>query len=133
MRRAILVLIIISAACGGSSSPTQPAPQPIPAANIVTDGGASWSFTPFATSALFHETMKNTGVGCAQNVRGVVKFFDQGGAQLGTSYNWSAPINITTVRPSESFSYESGLIPIFVSSGSKTYKSEPAWDNVRCP
>ena len=81
-----LLLILVLGACGGGSSggnpvtptpaPTQPtAPPLIPAANIIAFGQGQL-LSCFFSQCDFQGEARNTGLGCADTVRGTTKFFN---------------------------------------------------------
>jgi hypothetical protein len=134
-RSAVVLGILLFIACGGATAPTPaPTPPPIPTATLVGEGGGQWSLCagpPFSVCT-FQAAVKNTGPGCAVNIRGVVKFFDAAGAQLSTAYNWTAPPAVSVLRPGESFSYLIPLVPSALSVTAATFRTEAAWDPTRC-
>lgn len=135
MKRLMIAGLILLAGCGGST-PTQPAtPTPIPAANLAGDGSSPQitlcAGAPFNTCT-FQAAVKNSGPGCATNIRGVVKFFDQAGGQIGASLNWIAPAAVTTLRVNETFSYTVSPVQTATLNAAATFRTEAAWDNVRC-
>jgi hypothetical protein len=75
--------------------------------------------------------MRNTGVGCANAVRGTVTFNNAQNQPLGT-YQWSIT---AMVRPDETFVFTTspGAIPTSVSDTQGNYSVSPSWTDVRCP
>ena len=144
MRRLLIVVAtVVIVGCGGGSTPTAspspvpapapspaPAAPPLPAANIVSAGGGSWSRCT-ATGCVFNGPMRNTGVGCANAVRGTVTFNNAQNQPVGT-YQWSV---LAMVRPDENFVFTTalGAIPTSVSSIDGNYSVSPSWTDVRCP
>lgn len=121
--------LLTVAACGGSSSPTQPSPPP--AAAITATGTSQWSLClPLINTCTWQAEIKNTGIGCAANVRGTVTFRTAQGVIEG-SYNWTGP---SLMRPGETYVYTVPNVPAAIASSSGgTYQTQPSFDTVRCP
>ena len=140
MRRLLIVVVaVVMVGCGGGSTPTAspspvpapaPAAAPIPAASIVSAGGGSWSKCA-SSGCVFNGPMRNSGVGCANAVRGTVTFNNAQNQPLGT-YQWSIS---AMVRPDETFVFTTslGAIPSSVSATPGNYLVSPSWTDVRCP
>ncbi len=126
-------LLMVVVGCG-SSSPAAPTPAPIPAASVAGDGSPPQvtlcAPAPF-NSCTFTAAVRNAGPGCAAGVRGIVRFFDQSGSQLGPSLNWTLPTNVV-LRPGETFAFVVSPVQVSVLNAATTFRAEPAWDNVRC-
>ena len=135
MPRLFLALVLlVCTACGGSSPTAPAAPAPIPDANLVDGGGAQVTNclpAPFSTCN-FTASVKNNGPGCAANIRGVVKFFDGGSAQVGAPLNWSLPGTVPMLRAQETVAYTVFQAPASTLNAGRTYRVEVNWDNVRC-
>ena len=145
MRRLLIVVVtVVMVGCGGGSTPTAspspvpapapapaPAAPPIPTASIVSAGGGSWSKCSTSGGCVFNGPMRNTGVGCANAVRGTVTFNNELNQPLGT-YQWSIS---AMVRPDEAFVFTTspGAIPASVSATQGNYSVSPSWTDVRCP
>jgi hypothetical protein len=144
MRRLLIVVVtVVMVGCGGGSTPTAspspvpaPAPAPVPAAppiptaSIASAGGGSWSKCN-NSGCVFNGPMRNSGVGCANAVRGTVTFNNAQNQPLGT-YQWSIS---AMVRPDETFVFTTapGAIPASVSATQGNYSVSPSWTDVRCP
>jgi hypothetical protein len=140
MRRLLIVVVtVVMVGCGGGSTPTAspspvpapvPAAPPIPTASIVSAGGGSWSKCN-NSGCVFNGPMRNSGVGCANAVRGTVTFNNGQNQPLGT-YQWSIS---AMVRPDEAFVFTTalGAIPPNVSAAQGNYLVSPSWTDVRCP
>jgi hypothetical protein len=130
-----LALLLGLVACGGSSPTAPPTPAPIPAANLGSDGAqGQWSLCagPPFNVCNFSAGVRNSGPGCATNIRGVVRFLDGAGNQVGASVNWTAPAAVVILRPNESFTFVmAGVASSFMTSA-QTFRTEANWDNVRC-
>ena len=136
-----LLLILVLGACGGGSSggnpvtptpaPTQPtAPPSIPAANIIAFGQGQL-LSCFFSQCDFQGEARNTGLGCADTVRGTTKLFN-GSQQVGTTFSWTLE-STRVIRVNEAFTYRT-YVGSAVSAGSfNRYETEAAWTNVRCP
>jgi len=144
MRRLLMVVVtVVMVGCGGGSTPTAspspvpapapspaPAAPPLPAANIVSASGGSWSRCS-SVGCVFNGPMRNTGVGCANSVRGTVTFNNAQNQPIGT-YQWSFT---AMVRPDETFVFTTalGAIPSSVSAAQGNYSVSASWTDVRCP
>ena len=144
MQRLLIVAVtVVMVGCGGGSTPTAspspvpapapapaPAAPPLPTASIVSAGGGSWSRCT-SSGCVFNGPMRNSGVGCANAVRGTVTFNNEQNQPLGT-YQWSFS---AMVRPDEAFVFTTapGAIPTSVSSTPGNYSVSPSWTDVRCP
>lgn len=131
MRYALaVVLLLLTAACG--DSPTAPSSPPaLPSARLVMEGGSTWQNCLLGNCS-FRAELRNTGPGCATGVRGVTRFYDATDAVLGAGLNWGLTDG-TIVRPGEVFAYSIFPVSIDVANKAKTYVTEPAWTDVRCP
>jgi hypothetical protein len=140
----------VLSACGSNaptapSSTTTPAPVPAPiaAANIVLPAGAGLSVPgcdanrrmaalmglPSATCFQFNGILRNSGSGCAANVRGTTRTYaDPGMSRIIGSAGWSYS---SMVRPNEQFSYSGGVIDV-PSNGDFYFVTTASWDNTRC-
>jgi len=128
MKPAVLAIALLSVGCGAEPAPTPvPVPQPAPAA-IASEGSLAFELCgPGGSLCLFSGTARNTGTGCAENVRGVTKVVDAAGVQVGATAAWSY---LSRVRAGETFVYREcclspGLAPV-------TYSTAISWDTVWC-
>jgi hypothetical protein len=143
-------LAVVVSACGSNtptapSSTTTPAPVPAPmaAANIVLPAGAGLSVPgcdanrrmaalmglSTATCFQFNGTLRNSGSGCAANVRGTTTIAAEPGMnRIIGSAGWSYS---GMVRPNEQFSYSGGAIDV-PSNGDFYFVTTASWDNTRC-
>lgn len=127
---ALVPMVTLLAACGGSQSPVVAStPTPLPAANLVTSGAGTWLLC--AVNCVFQGDGRNLGSGCARDVRGVTRFYGASGEQLGSAFAWSLAAT-RTVRPNEAFVYLVTLVPTDINSRMRQYRSEVAWTNVAC-
>lgn len=129
-----VVLVALSAiACGGNSStPASPSPPPLAAANLQASGQGSW-VSCLRDDCQFQGEIRNSGPGCANQVRGVVRFLNPQGQQVGSSEWLLAGSQV--IRVNETVVYRSLYISgaVIQSASNGTYRSEPAWTNVACP
>jgi hypothetical protein len=121
-------------ACGGSNrSPTTPTPPPIPPATLVLDGQAQWvDCFPTLGLCVFRDGLRNTGTGCAANVRGVTRFI-YAQNQESAPFNWNVPASAPILRPNEVVAYQIAAVPYAIASTTTAYRTESSWDDVRCP
>jgi hypothetical protein len=124
----LAMLALVTSGCGGNKN------EPILAANLVVVGTLSvsncqvFSVTGLFNCGTFSGIIRNTGPGCAANVRGTtVSVFTDGGGQIGSA-GWSYS---GTVRDGEQFNYTGGPI-VVAQTGLWEYVTTPSWDNVRC-
>lgn len=131
----IAALLALVVACGGSNTaPTRtPAPAPIPPAQIVSGGGGSFINCLLTIDVCdFQGELRNSGAGCANDVRGIVRFFNASGQQLYTAFSWSLTAT-QVIRPNESFTFRArGVQPASGLQATATYRVEPSWTDVRC-
>ena len=158
MRRWALIWLTLLAACEGPMGPTGPAgPQGSPGpqgsqgltgsrgpegppgpmgsstqAFLTFSSPSSWPSCSSSGACTFRAEGKNVGGGCAFGARGVIRFYNNSNQQLGSAVEWSEPF--VTIRPNESFVYESGLwaVPASTNTMSGTYRTEATWQNVSC-
>jgi len=126
-----LYAFLLSLTACGSSTPSAPTPQPIPAARVMQTGSNQWvSCLPIVNTCTFQAEIKNIGIGCAGNIRGTTRFGDATGATLGT-FNWTTGGGL--MRPQETYVYAIPGVPFAIAYGQgTTFTTQPAWDNVRC-
>lgn len=126
MRWTVVALTaLLCGACDGdplglSSTPT------IPPANIVVNSGSKLRWECPFSQCRFEGEARNTGSGCAYNVRGVTKFYDANHAMLARA-DWTYA---SKVRPGESFLYSGWIDPW--SGTVANFGTEFAWDDVSC-
>lgn len=125
---ALAAAVLYLSACGGSQA--APTPPPPPPATIVAVGPSQWvNCLPLVNLCTFQAEIRNTGSGCAANVRGTTRFETEGREVLG-SFNWTGPAS--PMRPNETFVYTIPNIPVSIWSVPTLFQTQPSWDNVRC-
>ena len=145
-RLVAVACLLMMVACGDDapSSPTAPTPvvmspppQP-PSARIIREPSSSGKFVrcsgggrlPIPRTCTFLAAARNTGEGCATDVRAAVTFRDANKGVISgpkESYPLVPPSRI--VRPGEVFNYEVGLVN---PEGVTAYSVEFAWTTVSC-
>lgn len=132
MRRLLILLALAASACGKD---TPVAPTIIPATliqqgTLIVNGCGTPSPTGVYSCSSYTGTVKNTGTGCASNVRGVTKtYVATTRAQVGSS-EWFFSGRI---RPNEEISYTGLVIAVpGPLTGGWAYTTEASWDNVSC-
>ncbi len=133
LRKTIFVVAAISlAACGGGDSGTGTDDDPtIPTANLVPVGGGNFTDCG-SVFCKFVGDGRNSGSGCAEVVRGVVKFLDAAGAQLGASEAWELSPG-TVIRSGESFTFTIfGVNLTIVNTPVAATTEEFSWTDVSC-
>jgi len=143
MRRLLLCFVVVVGlvSCGSDkdepqSTPTSPTPAPTPAptrAFFVPVGG--FAFTecvataePFCT---FIAQLENRGTGCAEAVRGTVRFFSAAGIQLSLPLAWNLPPN-QIVTGNAVVTYRVHFVPVNVAQLTTDYIVVPQWTDVSC-
>jgi len=143
MRHSFLCLLVVVGlvSCGSdkddpSPSPTAPSPSPVPAptrAFFVPVGG--FAFTectatadPFCT---FVAQLENRGTGCAEALRGTVRFFSASGIQLSLPLSWNLPPN-QIVLGNAVVTYRVHFVPVNVAQLVADYIVVPQWTDVSC-
>lgn len=122
-----LTLGLLVSACGGSdNSPTAP-PAATPTASLTTSGTGQWVTCLGTLGCNFQGDARNVGAGCAGTVRGVTRFYDAAGTQVGVG-QWG--LGSRVIRPNEAFLYST--IERFANTSITAYLTEPTWTNVTC-
>ena len=132
MRFRFPVVLLAALTIGGcGNSPTAPAaPPPIPAANLVAEGGLTLLTPACMFTCAFQGQLRNTGAGCANTIRGTTRFFNSAGTELA-ALGWSKAASFV-VRPGELMSYNVAFVPRSVVDQASTFSTEASWTNVRC-
>ena len=124
------LLVIGLIACGDNSTPTSPPPPALAKANIVMSGNQYWVNCFFSCFA--QADARNLGPGCARAVRGVLRFSNGAGAQIGPSYSWSLASDIV-VRANEIFTYRpTERVPTDIVNEVATYTTQFSWTDTAC-
>lgn len=130
VRVLVVSLVVLAAACGGSS-PLQPSPAPQPppdpqfeavreSLTFGTLGATGWPFTAAG---------RNVGAGCAVRVRGATRFFQDGVEVL--TVPWALdPTRV--IRPQEPFDYASCCVSTALADANLGWNIRFEWDTVRC-
>jgi hypothetical protein len=119
---------IFAVTCGGGRSiPTAPS---VPPANIVREGLLQFPNCDFGFCSYQGEA-RNVGQGCAGNVRGVTRLFNNANEQVGVA-EWR--LGNRRVRPQEAFLYGccGPSFPQSIVNAPGTYRTDFSWDNVAC-
>ena len=128
MKRGILVLTLLAlASCESGTGVAL-------TANLTHDGEGTWTecYGVNTVNCDFIGDGRNVGLGCATDVRGVVKFLDAAGVQLGPSESWSLPGFLRVVRPDEAFTYTVFLVPESIVNATEAKLQEFTWTDVEC-
>lgn len=131
-----VVLMGLLAGCGGDSEPMTepPPPAPPPEVEVVFDAEAEWVDCTNVGSqfdgCVFQGSGSNLGPDCAYGVNGLVRFFDESGAQIGAAKSWGA--DRSPVLPGRSFIFMTSSlvgdkIPISTVEATATYQLDPSW------
>ena len=129
MKRGVLVLTLLAlASCGESGTGVRPM------ANLTHDGEGTFTDCSGVTviRCSFVGDGRNVGLGCATDVRGVVKFLDAANVQLGPSKSWSLPGFSRVVRPNEAFIFTVFNLPDSIVDATEAKQQEFSWTNVEC-
>jgi hypothetical protein len=131
----VLSFACLFAACGGSSTPT--APAPLPAASLQPEGSAAWgtcvAVPPLAAGRQgchFIGGLRNTGLGCAGTVHGTVRFTDAGGQAIGAPYAWTLDA-ARVVQAGELVTYQTPDL-VTQDPAIAQYVTVPVWTDVAC-
>ena len=131
-QRAILVLALALVSCGDDGVVV------LPTANLVRDGAGAWQDCSTISCASNPPTFdfvgdaRNLGPGCATSVRGVVKFVDAAGVQLGPTESWSLLSSSRVLRSGEAFTFLVLPISESIMDATATTDQEFSWTNVGC-
>ncbi len=107
---------------GCSDSPSDGGPT----AEVVAEGG-SFSDCQYFFGFFFCDFLgvgRNLGPDCAEDVRGVTRFYNVAGGQVGPADSWLGPSHLT---PGQGFTYILTTLPAAVS-----YQTEASWTSARC-
>ena len=100
------------------------------AANIVANAGVQIGLcSDLGLECSYSQDYRNTGKGCANNVRGKVRAF-QGDTLLQT-VDWSLATSIV-IQPGEIFPVEDCCITSDTAQAANRYTGEAFWNNVAC-
>jgi len=128
----VLMLIVLALAGCGESDPTETG---FPSANLVAEEGGAFSsctsFISIPNDCDFVGEGRNLGPGCADTIRGVTKFYDASGTQLGAAESWSF-FTFIVVQPGEAFTYEIRNVRLEIVDAFASFTSEVSWANIRC-
>lgn len=142
MRRVALAFAVLLVVAGCSSDaqdpqptidPLGPTPTPATRAFFVSVGSFSWvdcvpTAQPFCT---FQAQLRNAGSGCAEAVRGTVRFSTFSGVQLGLPRDWALPPN-QIVFGSETVTYRIPFVPLDIAQATADFIVVPRWTDVSC-
>lgn len=121
----VAILLLSSlAGCGGTTEPEA-------LANIVAFGPGTW-VTCLTRGCDLNAEARNTGIGCATDIRGITRFYDIAGEQNGSGFSWQTSALPNLVRPNEAFTYVVRSVPLSIRNNYETFVSEISWTNVRC-
>ena len=128
MKRGILVVTLLAlASCESGTGVAEPA-----SLTQDSEGTFTGCFGVNNINCDFVGDGRNVGLGCATDVRGVVKFLDAAGVQLGPSKSWSLPGFQRVVRPDEAFTFTVFLIPESIVNATETKLQEFSWTDIEC-
>ena len=135
MNRGILVLTLLALASCGEDGPTEPdvpdVPDVLPTANIVREGGGAWVNCGLSVCDFIGDA-RNSGLGCANTVRGVVIFLDAASAQLGPSMSWQISPASSVFRPGELFTFGVQNVSRSIVDVTVATNMEFSWTDVAC-
>jgi len=125
--RGLVVFFLVLLFGGCSDSPSDAGAT----AEVVADEGGSFSdcVTIITTVCNFIGEGRNLGPDCAQNVRGVTRFYRSGGGQVGAAASWEGPFHL---RPGEAFTYRVNNVGPPITNEAVSYGAEASWTSVRC-
>jgi len=120
------------------SNPPGPPAAPTPQAQLVGEGALRWlncTDIPGGPNTCAFEAMgRNVGTGCAQNVRGTIRFFISQAAMDAGQELASGPWSLVPTQkfqPNELFVF-SGQFSRDVRDQTQVFSTEFQWDNVAC-
>ena len=131
LRLAFALSALLLVACGGDSPSGPSAAANIVAANIVSAGGGNFTLCNSVGCVGFNVPLRNTGAGCASEVRGTVTVMTGQQQPVGT-WQW---VVSTTMRPGETVvatANPSQTSAITSNAQVTSYTVSPSWTNVRC-
>ena len=132
-RGVVPVLTLLALASCGGDGPTEP--DVLPTANLVSESAGAWtncSGIGGTNSCSFVGDGRNLGPGCANVVRGVVRFLDAAGAQLGASRSWQFSPAASVFRPNEAFVFTVTLVSRVIVDATASTQQEFSWTDTAC-
>lgn len=109
-------------ACHGSSSS--------PATPAVLSAHGTLGFS-CQLDCSFSGEATNSGLGCADNVRGITRLLDDDGREIARE-DWSLDPS-RKIRPSETFLYQDCCFSLTEVNAMSSYKTDIFWNAVSCP
>lgn len=133
MKRIVVVLALggLVSACSGNKTAPTPPPASIASQGTLIVQTCTQVSSSLANCFSYTGSLKNSGTGCASNLRGVTKTFVAGTqTQIGSS-EWTYS---NTVRANEEVAYIGFNLAVPLPlTGGWVYTTTPSWDNVKCP
>ncbi|MGB5574246.1 MAG: hypothetical protein WBO69_12775, partial [Thermoanaerobaculia bacterium] len=129
-----VMLLLVFPACGkgvatGGGGPTEP-PVEETSANIVENAGVRIGLcTDLGLECSYSQDYRNVGTGCANNVRGKIRAFQND--TLLETVEWSLATSIV-IQPGEIFPVEDCCITSGTAQAANRYTGEAFWNNVSC-
>lgn len=129
-----VILPLVLAACGegagsGGGGPTEP-PVEETGANILAAAGAEIGLCAgLGLECSYSQDYQNLGLGCANNVRGKVRAYQQD--TLLETVEWWLTTS-TVIQPGELFSVEDCCITSETAKIANRYTGEAFWNDVSC-
>lgn len=129
-----VTLLLVLPACGqgvgsGGGGPTEP-PADETSANIVTNTGVQIGLcTDLGLECSYSQNYRNAGTGCANNVRGKIRAFQND--TLLETVEWSLATSIV-IQPGEIFLVDDCCITSGTAQAANRYTGEAFWNNVSC-
>lgn len=141
MRVLLLLLLsaVLVAGCEDRESPASPSPAPstttvpapTPRALLRPIGTHQFINCTFQGTCTFIAALVNDGSGCATQVTGVIRLFDQLGIQLGGPYRFSLPTQ-QIVQPAERINYSASFVPFTQAVLVVSYDTATNWIDTSC-
>jgi len=128
------MLLLVFPACGegvgsGGGGPTEPPPEDT-AANIVAHAGVEiGQCSDLGLECSYSQDYRNAGTGCANNVRGKIRAFQDD--TLLQTVEWSLATSIV-IQPGEIFLVEDCCITSGTAQAANRYTGEAFWNNISC-
>lgn len=129
-----VVLLLVLPACGegvgsGGGGPTEP-PAEGTAADIVAHAGVQiGQCSDSGLECSYSQDYRNDGTGCANNVRGKIRAFQED--TLLQTVEWTLATSIV-IQPGQIFLVEDCCITSGTAQAANRYTGEAFWNNVSC-
>ena len=124
----VLLAVLLAVVLGGCRDGTSPAPV----ARLEIAGDLTWECDEMIPGVVCVGTIpiRNAGTACAVGTYGTVQLYDQAGAQLGGTLNWS--LGLDEIRPGSMAYVSTGGVFLVLAQASRSFRLDADYDHRRC-